>query len=197
LDGFALACRELGLTLSADDVILAPHAISGGMLAARRIVARRLEGAPFPDAVFATVDIVALGMLEVFRAAGVRVPEDIALISHDGLNEGTVVVPALTTIAPPRQEMGRACIDLLLRATAGEQLPALCMLEAMLIVRESTIGAGPVARYGLMTPISHPEAWTQWRTLLSTAAAGGVGLAAEGAMLPDFRKEVDAPSGEM
>jgi hypothetical protein len=102
----------------------------------------------------------------------------------------------LTTIAPPRQEMGRACIDLLLRATAGEQLPALCMLEAMLIVRESTIGAGIVARYGLMTPISHPAAWTQWRTLLSTAAAGRMGLAADGAMLPEIRKEVAAPSGE-
>jgi len=159
IEGATAALAEVGLHLSPDRLIITDTTWQGGLRAGGQLIG---GGGPLPDGVFATTDIVALGILEVLRGAGRRVPDDIAVIGHDGLGAGALVFPALTTVAPPREQMGRTCIDLLLRAGAGESLPSECMLEATLIVRESTVGVG-AARRGYPSPISHPQAWSRWR----------------------------------
>jgi len=158
--GARRALRELGLDADAAPVILAPNTMEAGVRAA---AALNDGGAPLPDGIFVTTEVLALGLLEALRSRDVRVPDDVAIVAHDGLLASAVAVPSLTTIAPPRGAMGRACIDLVLRAGRGEEIPPLCLLEATFVVRESTVGAGHLPRRGYRAPLSAPDAWSRWR----------------------------------
>ncbi len=158
--GARRALRDRGLDAEDVPVILAPNTLE----AAVGVVTALSDGGPLPDGIVVVTEILALGLLDALGARGVRVPEDVAIVAHDGLLASAVSVPSLTTIAPPRADMGRTCVDLLVRAGQGETLPPLCLLEATFIVRESTAGAGRVPRRGLRAPLSAPDAWSRWRT---------------------------------
>ena len=141
-------------------LIIVPNTVEGGREAGSTLLH---SGSPLPDAIFATTDAVALGILDVLRSDGVRVPEDIAVAAHDGLFASSVSVPALTTIVPPMIAMGRATVELLLRVMKGERPPAHNVLDARFMVRESTIGLGRAARQGFANPLSESQAWRSWR----------------------------------
>src|SRR2546430_14260529 len=135
LAGLRQACQDVGGELIPEHILRAEGTLEGGRAIGRHIVTEAAAGnMPWPDAIFATLDVLALGLLEAFRSQGVQVPDDIAVVGHDGLLVSSLAVPSLTTIQPPRREMGRACVDLLLRAQAGEALPSMCMLEAQFLV---------------------------------------------------------------
>lgn len=161
LAGACRALEEAGLVAGSTAVYAAPCSMEGGYAVGTRLLE---EARPLADGIFVTNDIVAAGILEVFRAAGMPVPGTCAVIAHDGLYpapDGRL--PALSTIAPPSKEMGGACIDLLLRAQLGEPLPAAYPFEAALIAGASTIGSGAHAGHRRATPISDPQAWSRWR----------------------------------
>ena len=63
-----------------------------------------------PDAVFASSDLQAIGILRALHEAGVRVPEDVAIISFDGTNESEYTWPALTVVRQPIDAMARAAV---------------------------------------------------------------------------------------
>lgn len=104
-----------------------------------------------PTGLFAANDEMAIGFLTRVRAAGVEVPGDISIIGFDGIDFADYVEPRLTTFRQPRRALGQAGADLLVRAIAGEQVPAgeaHVRMPIELLVREST-GAwrgDPVAR---------------------------------------------------
>ena len=154
-----------------DDVptLVVPNTMDEGYRAGELLLD---SGSP-PDGIFATTDALALGMIEAFRARGVRVPEEIAIVGHDALLASSVSMPALTTIAPPMNEMGRTSIRLLLEVIDDQTPPPLTMLDSRFLVRESTIGAGARERRGLATPLADPTAWSGWRTLLHSPADPG------------------------
>ncbi len=109
----------------------------GGQAAMRQLLAL---DAP-PTAVFAANDLMAIGALHAARAAGWRVPADVAIIGYDDIPEAAVTSPALTTVAVPKYEMGYAATELLLeRFTAGEagaRAPRRVVLPYELVVRET------------------------------------------------------------
>ncbi len=159
--GMRHALVDAGLEADGIPLLLGSHSIEGGRAAGQALIA---GPGPLPDAIFIATETMALGLLDVLRTHGLRVPEDVALVTHDGLPAGASAFPSLTTIAPPRGAMGGACVDALLRMAAGEPIPPLSMLEAQFIVRESTAGVGAVPRQGLSTPLSSADAWSWWRT---------------------------------
>lgn len=67
-----------------------------------------------PTAVLAMSDKVALHALDWFRARGVSVPRDVSIVGFDGVPEGGVSAPPLTTIAQPMVEMGRRAVRAIL-----------------------------------------------------------------------------------
>ena len=76
--------------------------------------------------------------------AGLRVPEDIAIIGADNLRESQMTEPPLTTIHPPFAEIGRRAMESLLLRLADENTPPPRLtLPANLVVRQSTIGKPP------------------------------------------------------
>ena len=63
-----------------------------------------------PDAVFAISDLQAIGILRALHEAGVRVPEDVAIVSFDGTSESEYSWPALTVVRQPIAAMARAAV---------------------------------------------------------------------------------------
>lgn len=92
-----------------------------------------------PTAVFAANDLLAMGALIALREAGLRVPEDIAVVGFDDIPAARLVAPSLTTVALFPQQLGRRAAELLFDRLAGDA-PAGGRCEERpyeLIVRES------------------------------------------------------------
>lgn len=93
-----------------------------------------------PDAVFCYNDLLALGALRALTRAGVRVPDDVAVVGVDGIEEGQYSTPSLTTVAPDKAEIARAAVGTLLAAINGTTTSATeIVIPHRLIVRESTV----------------------------------------------------------
>ncbi len=91
-----------------------------------------------PTAIFAITDLMALGALQTVRSAGLRVPEDIALVGFNDIPLATLVDPPLTTVHAPAHELGVTAMALLQRLIAGEAPPDRpIVLPTTLIVRQS------------------------------------------------------------
>ncbi|MFW9317887.1 substrate-binding domain-containing protein, partial [Glaesserella parasuis] len=75
--------------------------------AGKRAMEQLLSQDEKPDAVFAVSDSLAAGALRAIAQAGLRVPEDIAVIGFDGTELAEVVSPQLTTVEQPSRAIGR------------------------------------------------------------------------------------------
>lgn len=98
-----------------------------GYEAAKTILQMRAR----PAAVFAANDSMAIGALSGFRDAGLRVPDDVALVGFDDIPIARFLDPPLTTVKVPIAELGRAGLQLLI----GDKAPQ--RLETSLVVRRS------------------------------------------------------------
>jgi DNA-binding LacI/PurR family transcriptional regulator len=92
-------------------------------------MARLLDAGARPDAVFAFNDLTAIGVLRCCYDRGLRIPEDVAVIGFDDLEEGRYAVPSLSTISPDKAYIGRTAVELLTARmgsspAAGAQAPA-------------------------------------------------------------------------
>lgn len=104
---------------------------------------RALSLNPQPTALFAGNNFIAVGALKALKDSGLKVPEDISLVSFDDLPSAWMVEPFLTIAAQPPYEMGCKATQLLLNRLKGE-IPTDCqeiILPIELIVRRSS---GPV-----------------------------------------------------
>ncbi|MGC0331805.1 DNA-binding LacI/PurR family transcriptional regulator [Streptomyces sp. SAI-170] len=84
-------------------------------------MAALLERRPDLDAVFAASDVTAAGARQTLRAAGRRIPEDVALVGYDDSAIARHMEPPLTSVRQPIEEMGRRMIDLLLSEIADRR----------------------------------------------------------------------------
>jgi DNA-binding LacI/PurR family transcriptional regulator len=93
-----------------------------------------------PTAIVCYRDLTAMSVLRALRSAGVSVPQQVSVVGQGDLSMARVADPALTTIALPYHELGRAVVRHLLRVIAGGENGAASeeMLPARLVVREST-----------------------------------------------------------
>jgi DNA-binding LacI/PurR family transcriptional regulator len=111
----------------------------GGAAAMRRILDQR----PDVDAVFAASDLMAAGAIGVLRAAGRRIPEDVAVVGFDDSSIAETSDPALTSVRQPIEEMGREMVRLLLeQASRPGSVPRKVILATRLVRRRSSEG-GP------------------------------------------------------
>jgi DNA-binding LacI/PurR family transcriptional regulator len=65
-------------------------------------------------------DTLALGALKAIRQAGLRVPQDIALVGFNDIPQAELVEPALTSVAAPTVQMGKEAMRLLRDLVAGK-----------------------------------------------------------------------------
>jgi DNA-binding LacI/PurR family transcriptional regulator len=98
-----------------------------------------LATSPRPGAILASNDTVAAVVLRTIQRAGLRVPQDIAVIGTDNQPFCTFLNPALTTVNVPIIEAGQRAIELLLARIADPYRPfEQLLLPCPLIVRESS-----------------------------------------------------------
>lgn len=90
-----------------------------------------------PTAIFAANDLMALGAIYAVQDAGLRVPDDVALVGYDDRDFAEWIRPSLTTIRMPSYEMGQAAARLLLEQFAGEELEDATQVPGTLIIRQS------------------------------------------------------------
>ncbi len=95
---------------------------------------------PPPTALFAANNFIAIGALQALQAAGLRVPQDIALVGFDDLPPPLITFPFLTVSAQPAYEMGRIAAELLLARLEGKNTgpPEDILLPPELVVRASS-----------------------------------------------------------
>jgi LacI family transcriptional regulator len=90
-----------------------------------------------PSAVFAAGDVIAMGALSAIHAAGLRVPEDVALVGFDDLFVAAYARPPLTTVRVPTYGLGWTAAEILVATIEGDPEVASVILEAELVIRES------------------------------------------------------------
>jgi LacI family transcriptional regulator len=91
-----------------------------------------------PTAVFAASDLMAVGAIKAVEDAGLRCPDDVAVVGFDDAPLAATTRPALTTVRQPLEAMTRAMVELLLgriEGTAGNDEHITC--ETVLVARES------------------------------------------------------------
>ncbi len=103
----------------------------------RRAMVELLASPDPPDAVFAATDAMAAGALGLLRERGITVPDQIAVVGFDNVEEATWTVPSLTTIDQPAAEIGTAAATLLLSAVREPNFTASVEVACTLIKRDS------------------------------------------------------------
>lgn len=100
------------------------------------------RGVPF-DAVFALNDALAFGAIRALDEAGLRVPEDVAVIGFDDVDEAAYSIPSLTSVDPGRAWIASTAVERLLeRITAREAAgPARLLLADFRIVERESAAA--------------------------------------------------------
>ncbi len=93
-----------------------------------------------PTAVFARNDFTAVGAVSAIKEAGLRIPQDIAIVGYDDVPLASHTSPPLTTVRQPTREQGCIAAEFLLRRIGAAQPPPReeRILRCELVVREST-----------------------------------------------------------
>ncbi len=144
LEGYRAALEERGIPFSMDKVIIAGTDKQDGFnreagRASMKELIPRLRGTDPITAVFIASDVQALGALDVANEMGVRIPEDLAVVSFDDIEMASHA--QLTTMRQPMYDMGVLALEKLLERTRNVSAPpTLTMFVPELIVRK-TCGA--------------------------------------------------------
>ena len=91
-----------------------------------------------PTAIFASNDVMAMGVLDAVRNHGLRIPDDISIVGFDDIPQASLTHPALTTVNQPLEKMGRVATQLLLDLlNEPEKKVKRIELPTELVVRDS------------------------------------------------------------
>jgi LacI family transcriptional regulator len=114
---------------------------ASGQQAVREILAARQlggRGGEMPDAIVCANDQMAIGAMRELQAAGIRVPQDIAVTGFDDIALGALLAPPLTTVHQPMRLLGERACAMVLERIADPALPRRVeRLPTGLVVRES------------------------------------------------------------
>lgn len=131
--GYRRALHEAGL--EPDPRLLQPFLFGDARI--RAVIDQWLDLHLGFDAIFAASDVTAISLMGALTERGIQVPQQVRLAGYDDIALAEHVHPPLTTIRQPTGEAGRALVDLLFEALAGQPKRNI-VLPAELIVREST-----------------------------------------------------------
>jgi len=136
-EGYEAALRRRDIS-SVARVEYEDYRVEGGRAAARRL----LDLPDAPDSFLAANAALAMGVLEEFRARGIRAGRDVGLVSFDDAPWASIVEPPLTVVAQPAYEIGSQAANMLIEQLSGARRGATgreISLGTSLIVRGSSI----------------------------------------------------------
>jgi LacI family transcriptional regulator len=135
-DVFLNALAEFGLDSHQALVVEGNLQIDGG----RRALERTLNHEPRPTAIFAANDLTALGIIWAARNYGLKLPEQLSVVGLDDIDLASKVIPQLTTVMLPRNEIGKLAMSMLLESIESPDGVEKRKLEVgtNLVIRQST-----------------------------------------------------------
>jgi DNA-binding LacI/PurR family transcriptional regulator len=98
---------------------------------------RRLQPGVDFDAVAASNDETALGVLSELQRRGIHVPETIAVTGFDGFEKGKYCTPPLTSVRQPVKEQAHRAVEMVLAQLRGEDVPFQQNMQTELVIRQS------------------------------------------------------------
>ncbi|MDD3321698.1 MAG: LacI family DNA-binding transcriptional regulator [Paludibacter sp.] len=135
--GFVDAMKKHHFNINDNSITTAGVLMDKGYSAMQRLI----EKNDIPEAVFCFNDPIALGALKAIKEAGLRCPEDVALVGFSETEIAQLVDPPLTSVEQPTFEMGETAARLLLKQineTPTPEVETVCLL-AKLNIRKSSI----------------------------------------------------------
>jgi LacI family transcriptional regulator len=134
--GYEDALTQAGIAFDPSLVIEGDFTDEGGYGAMRELLPQR------PDAVFAASDIMAIAAMRAIHEAGLKVPDDIAVVGFDDIDLAARASPTLTTIRQPVHQSGVVGAETLIQLIDAPQCaPRHIILPIELVVRASCGGA--------------------------------------------------------
>jgi LacI family transcriptional regulator len=138
LRGYKEALQQHGFKYNEKNVIVDDLSEEGSIHSARKILAMK----PMPDGIFITNDFCAAVCIQTLKEAGVRIPEDIAIVGFNNDAVCKIIEPKLSTINYPGQEIGEIVARNLVNHLQGKsnmQMTNTIILRSDLIVRASSL----------------------------------------------------------
>jgi LacI family transcriptional regulator len=107
----------------------------------KRTVSKLLKMKKLPDGIFAANDTSAVAIICQLKKAGIRVPEEIAVVGFNDVHISRVVDPSLTTIHYPAMEMGEIAASTLIEQLNKKEpkITKTVVLDHKLIIRNSSL----------------------------------------------------------
>ena len=137
--GYEAALKQAGISPTVSLVAPGDFSMEAGVRAIESFLARKQKF----SAVFCSNDEMAIGAMRALATHGLDVPGDVSIVGFDDIRFARYTSPALTTIAQPKNEIGREAMRMLIELLNDPSTPVLKrVLSADLVVRGST------ARYG-------------------------------------------------
>lgn len=136
LQGYMRAMRTHGLEVHIQVVSSPDWTVEGGASAMQQLLNQ--HDRPLPDAIIGGNDLLAVGAMHAIRAAGLYVPDDIAVMGFDDFEFARYTEPALSTVRVPYYDMGRRAAEILINHLQGKTVAERrIVLPTMLILRRS------------------------------------------------------------
>ncbi|HEX8993587.1 MAG TPA: LacI family DNA-binding transcriptional regulator [Anaerolineales bacterium] len=135
-DGYINALRIRNIDVESTLIKEGNYTPASGFHAMKDLLAEN----PPPTAVFIASDVVAVGAILAVKRAGLRIPQDLAIVGFDDIPMAEFLDPPLTTVRLPAYGLGWAGGERLIRLIRGEGLDHNGLfLESQLVIRDSTI----------------------------------------------------------
>ncbi|GHV86064.1 LacI family transcriptional regulator [Spirochaetia bacterium] len=90
-----------------------------------------------PTAIYCENDIMAITLMNAMTERGLKAPDDLAIVGHDGLSLCRILHPYITTIGQPRYDMGFKSAAMLIERLENADVPKTLLLEPKLIAGET------------------------------------------------------------
>jgi Transcriptional regulators len=136
--GFCDAYTDRGLGFDSSLYRETRFSFEAGYDAARQVFSER----PDATALFAMSDTVAIGAIRALKDLGKTVPDDVSVIGFDGVNFGRFLIPRLTTVEQPVDEIARRSVNLLLDMMEKDAAPRHVLVDASFRSRDSVAPVG-------------------------------------------------------
>jgi LacI family transcriptional regulator len=136
LEGYRRALAKRGFSPNSRYIVAGGHGDETGYEGMRQLLAVR----PLPDGVFCYNDPVAIGAMKAILEAGLKLPDDIAVVGAGNVHYSDVLAVPLTTIDQGTCRMGVRAAELLIEgiASKGSRRPRKVLIPPKLVEREST-----------------------------------------------------------
>ncbi|MGC9197375.1 MAG: LacI family DNA-binding transcriptional regulator [Acidobacteriaceae bacterium] len=142
-EGYRKALEKAGLEFCEDLVIPRSNVDVDSTRMGEEAMHLLLKRKPLPDALFAYNDPLAIGAMNAIFEAGLRIPQDIAVIGCGNLHYDALLRVPLSSMDQRSAQIGERTAEVLLRMIGSrkEQQTVNVILEPTLVVRESTSGS--------------------------------------------------------